>query len=92
MRKLQSAAAVAAMVGALGFIGVGTAVANGGHHGPDKVNVETEVEQSSKCYLNDSDFNLLSNIGLLNGLLGEGDSGNEMETSQDCSNTAVLGR
>ncbi|WP_406391137.1 hypothetical protein [Streptomyces sp. NBC_00887] len=74
MRKLQKAAVVVAMLGSVGFIGAGTAVA-GGHGEPD-----IEVKQSASCQQHDTSVNVLSNLSALNGVLSglignEGDPG-----------------
>ncbi|MGW5116565.1 hypothetical protein ACWEQ8_14220 [Streptomyces noursei] len=59
MRKLHKAAVVAAALGSLGFLGVGTANAQGatamGGHG---------------CYGQDLNLDILGQVGILNGLLG----------------------
>lgn len=89
MRKLQRAAVVATMVGSVGFFGVGTAVAGGG---PD-----IEVNQKSTCKSHDLNISILSNIGILNGALGnllngEGDPGateSEQGSEQGCNNKAL---
>lgn len=89
MRKLQRAAVVAAMVGSVGFFGVGTAVAGGG---PD-----IDVNQKSSCKSHDLNISILSGIGVANGLLGnllggEGDpgaTGVEQGSEQGCSNKAL---
>lgn len=88
MRKLQRAAVVAAMVGSVGFFGVGAAVAGGG---PD-----IDVQQTTNCKSHDLNLSVLSNIGVLNGVLGnalngEGDPGataQKQGSTQGCSNEA----
>jgi hypothetical protein len=62
MRKLQKVAVVAAMVGAAGFMGAGTAFAGGGPG--------IDVDQTVTCKSHDLNLNVLGNISALNGLLG----------------------
>lgn len=62
MRKLQKAVVVAAMVGAAGFIGTGTAFAGGGPG--------IDVDQNVACKSHDLNLNVLGNISALNGALG----------------------
>ncbi|MFF9688326.1 hypothetical protein [Streptomyces sp. NPDC014623] len=88
MRKLQKAAVVVAMLGSVGFIGAGTAVAG---EGPS-----FDVTQSTSCKSHDLNVDVLGNVGILNGLLGnalngEGNPGaqsTELGSTQDCSNDA----
>lgn len=90
MRKLHKAAVVAAMVGATGFLGAGTAFAGGPGF---------DVDQSTTCRSHDLNVDVLSNIGVLNGLLGNAlnGEGNPGQTVQDqgssmgCSNSAFEG-
>jgi hypothetical protein len=77
MRKIRKAAAVAAMVGGIGFMGAGNAFAGG----PD-----IAIEQGNKCSTHDTSLNVLSNVsalngGILSGLLGN--EGNLGETNQN---------
>ncbi|MEK8145493.1 hypothetical protein NKH18_41550 [Streptomyces sp. M10(2022)] len=62
MRKLQKAGVVVAMLGSLGFIGAGTAFAG---EGPN-----VDVTQSTTCKSHDLNIDILGNVGVLNGLLG----------------------
>ena len=93
MRKIQKAALVAAMLGSIGFVGAGTAAAQGGHGGED---FNLNIKQSSQCKSHDLNIALLNNIGLANGVLGNvlGGEGNpgaqafDQGSKMDCSNTA----
>lgn len=64
MRKTQKAALVAAMLGSLGFVGAGTAVAHG------ERDADIDVTQSGTCRSHDLNFDLLGNLGGLNGMYG----------------------
>ncbi|MFG1805459.1 hypothetical protein [Streptomyces sp. NPDC049040] len=89
MRKFYQAAAVAAMLGSIGFIGMGTASASDG--GRDFV-----VSQSAKCVSHDLNLDVLGEVGVLNGALGnalngEGNPGAQatsLGSSMGCSNSA----
>ncbi|MCT2589869.1 hypothetical protein LHJ74_08070 [Streptomyces sp. N2-109] len=70
MRKLQKLAVVAAMVGSVGIVGAGTAVAGGGHGGGGLA-----INQSANCKSHDANVSVLSNIGVLNGLAGNAVNG-----------------
>ncbi|MGW2818568.1 hypothetical protein [Streptomyces sp. NPDC001415] len=64
MRKLYKAAVAAAMLGSMSFIATGTATAQGaegrgGHHG-----------HGSYCKSHDLNVDILGQVGILNGLLG----------------------
>ncbi|MET8171873.1 hypothetical protein [Streptomyces clavifer] len=88
MRKLQKAGVVVAMLGSLGFIGAGTAFAGDGP--------SVDVTQSTTCKSHDLNVDILGNVGILNGLLGnalngEGDPGaqsTKLGSTMDCSNDA----
>ena len=86
MRKLQKAAAVVAMVGSLGLIGIGTAAAHDG----------VGVRQSATCTSHDLNADVLGEVGILNGALGnalggEGNPGgqaSQLGSSAGCNNSA----
>ena len=92
MRKLQKAAVVVAMLGSVGFIGAGTAVAN---DGPGKI----DVTQANECSSHDLNVDILGNVGLANGvlgnlLLGEGNPGAQttsVGSTVSCTNSAFNG-
>ncbi|WP_375546686.1 hypothetical protein [Streptomyces gossypii] len=75
------------MVGSVGFFGVGTAVAGG---------PSTEINQTTNCKSHDLNISVLSNIGVLNGALGnllngEGNPGQTVQkqgSTMGCSNAA----
>jgi hypothetical protein len=62
MRKIQKAAIVAAMLSSVGFIGAGTASAG---EGPD-----VDVTQTITCKSHDLNVDVLGEVGILNGVLG----------------------
>ncbi|MDO0913704.1 MULTISPECIES: hypothetical protein [unclassified Streptomyces] len=77
MRKLQKAAVAAAILGSFSFIATGTANAYGGHdHGG--------------CKSHDQNIDILGQVGVLNGLLGnalngEGSAGGQINhTGSSC--------
>lgn len=94
MRKLRNVAVLVAAIGSIGLVG-GTAHAGqggkDGDHG-DKVS----VLQSSKCKSHDLNLDVLGEVGLLNGVLGnalngEGNPGAQattMGSTMGCNNSA----
>ncbi|MFE9607811.1 hypothetical protein [Streptomyces sp. NPDC006012] len=94
MRKLRNVAVLIAALGSIGLVG-GTAHADhgkGGDDGGDKFG----IQQSSNCKSHDLNLDLLGEVGLLNGVLGnalngEGNPGaqaTDIGSSMDCSNSA----
>ncbi|MFF7854759.1 hypothetical protein [Streptomyces sp. NPDC007904] len=95
MRKIQKAALVVAMLGSVGALGAGTAVAS------DKGETSFEVSGGG-CTVNGDSISVLSNVGILNGVLGEGiltfgdeDENGSQELEQghkvDCSTRGFTG-
>jgi hypothetical protein len=90
MRKIQKVALVAAMLGSIGFAGAGTAFA--GEHGGDSF----QVSQSTQCKSHDLNLDVLGEVGILNGLLGnalngEGNPGaqsTKLGSEMGCNNSA----
>ena len=75
MRTIYKAATVVAMLGSLGLVGIGTASASGIPSGSS-----FDVRQSTTCKSHDLNVDILGEVGLLNGVLGdalggEGDPG-----------------
>ncbi|WP_328537200.1 hypothetical protein [Streptomyces sp. NBC_00344] len=91
MRKFQKAAVVVAMLGSVGFIGAGTAFAGDGG--------SIDVKQANACRSHDLNVDVLGEVGILNGVLGnalngEGDAGAQSThqgSSVSCSNGAFGG-
>lgn len=88
MQKFQKAAAVVAMVGSLGFVGIGTASASTGGG--------VDVTQGANCTSHDLNLDVLGEVGLVNGALGNvlggegnpGDQGTKIGSTASCSNNA----
>jgi hypothetical protein len=91
MRKFYQAAAVAAMLGSLGLAGIGTAAASD-HSGGSSY----DVHQSTSCKSHDLNLDVLGEVGILNGVLGnalggEGNPGaqsSSLGSTMGCSNSA----
>lgn len=89
MRKFYKAAAVAAILGTIGFAGAGTAFAGGEGN-------SFKVEQSAKCVSHDLTLDVLGEVGLLNGVLGNAANGEDnpgaqatdLSSKQGCNNYA----
>ncbi|WP_155059681.1 hypothetical protein [Streptomyces blattellae] len=95
MRKLHKAAVLVAALSSVGLLGAGTASANGGDgHGGKGGNYS--VLQSTECKSHDLNLDILGQVGILNGLLGqglngEGNSGGQgthLGSDMGCSNSA----
>ncbi|WP_328351482.1 hypothetical protein OG800_07355 [Streptomyces sp. NBC_00445] len=94
MHKLRNAAVVVVALGSVGILGAGTASANGqdGHGDKGKGH---KVMQSSECKSHDLNVDVLGQVGILNGLLGnalngEGNSGGQSKhigSTMGCSNS-----
>jgi hypothetical protein len=89
VRTFYKAAAVAAMLGSIGFIGIGTATASDGGR-------DISVSQSAKCTSHDLNLDVLGEVGVLNGVLGnalngEGNPGAQatsLGSTQGCDSSA----
>ncbi|MER5545674.1 hypothetical protein ACWDBD_37900 [Streptomyces sp. NPDC001118] len=97
MHKLRKAAVLIAAIGSIGLVG-GTAHAGGqegGKEGGGKGD-RFSVLQSSNCKSHDLNLDVLGEVGILNGLLGnalngEGDPGAQathIGSTMGCSNSA----
>jgi hypothetical protein len=92
MRKLQKAAVLVAALGSIGLLGAGTAHADGGHGKGGKF----DIKQGSSCRSHDLNVDVLGEVGIANGLLGnalngEGSPGAQsttMGSSMGCNNSA----
>ncbi|QHC24505.1 hypothetical protein [Streptomyces sp. GS7] len=93
MRKLQRVAVVAVALGSVGFFGAGTSYAYGGQGGENHVS----VGQGSQCRSHDLNVDVLGEVGILNGLLGnaingEGNAGSQatpIGSRVGCDNSAL---
>ncbi|MEV5873140.1 hypothetical protein AB0L75_02730 [Streptomyces sp. NPDC052101] len=89
MHRLRKAAVLVAAVSTVGLATAGTAYAGGGHD-------HDGVMQSSQCKDHDLNLDVLGEVGILNGLLGnalngEGDpgaQGTHIGSSMGCNNSA----
>ncbi|MGX1886955.1 hypothetical protein [Streptomyces sp. NPDC055287] len=89
MYKLRKAAVLVAAIASVGLMGAGTAHAGGdGDH--------FKIKQSTKCTSHDLNLDVLGQVGVANGLLGnalngEGNPGaqtNHIGSTMGCSNSA----
>ncbi|MCQ4080316.1 hypothetical protein NGB36_06825 [Streptomyces sp. RB6PN25] len=93
MRKLHKAVVMTAVIGSVGFLGAGTASADGWGGGGFG---ELGVSQSAQCKSHDLNLDVLGEVGLLNGLAGnalngEGNPGaqaSSLGSSMGCNNSA----
>ncbi|ELS54348.1 hypothetical protein [Streptomyces viridochromogenes] len=65
MRKFQKVALVGAVLGSVGSLGVGTAVAHGERGAHD-----LDITQGIECRSHDMNIDVLGSVGLVNGLAG----------------------
>ncbi|KIZ16518.1 hypothetical protein [Streptomyces natalensis] len=94
MRKLRKAAVVIAALGATSLLGAGSAYADGGYGG-GMGGGTFNVKQGSQCRSHDLNVDVLGEVGLVNGLLGnalggEGNAGSQdtkMGSSMGCNNS-----
>ncbi|WP_329468203.1 hypothetical protein [Streptomyces sp. NBC_01431] len=92
MNKLRKAAVLVAALGSLGMLATGTAQAHDGGKGGDQFG----IKQSSNCKSHDLNLDILGQVGILNGLLGNGLNGEgnpgaqntHIGSSMGCNNTA----
>ncbi|MEU8467894.1 hypothetical protein AB0F30_08180 [Streptomyces sp. NPDC029006] len=88
MRKLRTAAVLVVALGSVGLLGAGSAYAGGDGGGFD-------IKQSSTCRSHDLNVDVLGEVGILNGVLGnalngEGNPGAQQTSigsDQGCNNT-----
>ncbi|MFF2810729.1 hypothetical protein ACFVT2_26845 [Streptomyces sp. NPDC058000] len=93
MRKLQKTVVVSVALGGFGFLCAGTAYADGG-----RGDIGFDVRQGSQCRSHDTNVDVLGEVGILNGVLGnalggEGSPGAQstrMGSSMGCDNSVVL--
>ncbi|MFF4604342.1 hypothetical protein ACFY12_16650 [Streptomyces sp. NPDC001339] len=91
MSKLRTAAVVVTALGSVTFLGAGTAYADG--HG-------SSIKSGSSCRSHDINVDVLGEVGILNGLLGnalngEGAPGAQhtaMGSSMGCNNAVGMGK
>ncbi|MFJ6750266.1 MULTISPECIES: hypothetical protein [unclassified Streptomyces] len=91
MRKLHKAVAVAAFLGSVSLLGVGTAYADGEPGGG-----RFDIKQSASCTSHDTNLDVLGEVGIANGLggnllNGEGSPGaqsTKLGSTMGCNNSA----
>ncbi|MEU9140555.1 hypothetical protein AB0D33_32150 [Streptomyces sp. NPDC048404] len=87
MRKLRNVAVLVAAIGSIGLVG-GTAYAGGhGEGGGDQFS----VTQSSNCKSHDLNLDVLGQVGVLNGLLGNALNGEGNPGAQSTSLGSTMG-
>ncbi|MEU1466450.1 hypothetical protein ABZ467_38890 [Streptomyces sp. NPDC005727] len=91
MRKLRNVAVLVAALGSIGLVG-GTAHADGGKGGDhgdhgDRFN----ITQSTHCKSHDLNLDLLGNVGLLDGVLGNGLNGEGNPGAKNTHNGSTMG-
>ncbi|MGW0755497.1 hypothetical protein ACWD1Y_03195 [Streptomyces sp. NPDC002814] len=84
MHKLHKAAVVVVALGSVGILSAGTATANDGHGGKS-------VMQSSHCKSHDLNVDVLGQVGILNGVLGNALNGEGKAGSQDTHVGSTMG-
>ncbi|GHG93547.1 hypothetical protein [Streptomyces lanatus] len=91
MHKLHKAAVVVVALGSVGLMSAGTATAQGldghGGKGGDKVS----VLQSSNCKSHDLNVDVLGQVGILNGALGNALNGEGNTGAQDTHIGSTMG-
>ncbi|MFG2604819.1 hypothetical protein ACGFT2_14910 [Streptomyces sp. NPDC048514] len=92
MRKLRNVAVLVAAIGTIGLMG-GTAHASqsGGDKGGDRGGDKFSVQQSSNCKSHDLNLDVLGEVGLLNGLLGNALNGEGNPGAQATSIGSTMG-
>ncbi|MEY9996165.1 hypothetical protein ABIE67_008197 [Streptomyces sp. V4I8] len=96
MHKLRKAAVLIVALGSAGLLSTGTATAHGNDDHGGKGGGHYSVLQSSNCKSHDLNLDILGQIGILNGLLGnalngEGDAGAQkthLGSTMGCNNSA----
>jgi hypothetical protein len=96
MHKLHKAAVVVVALGSVGLLSAGTATAQGLDGGGKGKGGHYSVLQSSSCKSHDLNVDVLGQVGVLNGVLGnalngEGNSGGQdthLGSKMGCDNSA----
>ncbi|MEV5803320.1 hypothetical protein [Streptomyces collinus] len=90
MRKLRNVAVLVAAIGSLGLMG-GTAHADQGWGKGNGHGDKFSVKQSSNCKSHDLNLDVLGEVGVLNGLLGNGLNGEGNPGAQATSIGSTMG-
>ncbi|MDF3142077.1 MULTISPECIES: hypothetical protein [unclassified Streptomyces] len=92
MHKLRKAAVVVVALGSAGLLSAGTATAQGlDGHGGKKGGDQFSVLQSSSCKSHDLNLDVLGQVGILNGLLGNALNGEGNAGGQDTHLGSTMG-
>ncbi|MEU9116824.1 hypothetical protein AB0D04_35000 [Streptomyces sp. NPDC048483] len=95
MRTLRKAAVVVAVLGSVGILGAGSASAEGGKYGGGKGGDSWNIKSGSSCRSHDLNVDVLGEVGIADGLLGnalngEGPAGSQstgIGSSMGCNNS-----
>ena len=87
MHKLRKAAVLVAALGSLGFLSAGAAHADGPQGGGGLV----DVLQSTTCRSHDLNLDILGQVGLLDGVLGDALNGEGNSGAQETSLGSDMG-
>ncbi|MER6433870.1 hypothetical protein ABT272_40140 [Streptomyces sp900105245] len=90
MRKLRNVAVLVAAIGSIGLVG-GTAHADQGWGKGKGGGDQFSVQQSSNCKSHDLNLDLLGEVGLLNGVLGNALNGEGNPGAQQTSLGSTMG-
>jgi hypothetical protein len=96
MYKLRKAAVLVAALASVGLLGAGTAHADGGYGHGGKGGDHFNIKQGSTCKSHDLNLDVLGEVGLINGALGNALNGVGNPGAQDthlgsnmgCNNSA----
>jgi hypothetical protein len=91
MHNLRKAAVLVAAISTVGLLGAGTAQAGEGGRGGQGGDQHTSVLQSSNCKSHDLNLDVLGQVGLLNGLLGNALNGEGNPGAQDTHIGSTMG-
>ncbi|QOV38261.1 hypothetical protein IM697_07695 [Streptomyces ferrugineus] len=93
MHKLHKAAVVVVALGSVGLLSAGTATAQGfdGHGHGGKGGDKVSVLQSSQCKSHDLNVDVLGQVGILNGALGNALNGEGNTGAQDTHIGSTMG-
>ncbi len=89
MHKFRKAAVVAAALGSVAFLGAGSAHADGGMHGGK--GSAFNIKQGSSCRSHDLNVDVLGEVGILNGVLGNALGGEGAPGAQETKIGSSMG-
>ncbi|MEV0370492.1 hypothetical protein AB0I10_11780 [Streptomyces sp. NPDC050636] len=91
MRKLRKAAVVVAALGTVGLLGAGAAHADEGQQRGHGGHGGLNVKQGSSCRSHDLNVDVLGEVGILNGLLGNALNGEGSPGAQSSHLGSTMG-